>query len=295
MNLIKKLFIALGSMDRRFIFFLVGFSVLLPKLYPEFFTLPIKASSHSKRVFAEIDSLDQDSKVLVSFEYGPSTKPEIHPSAIALLNHLFSKNIKVYAVALWPDGNFMATEAFSVVAEKYGKQYGIDYVNLGFKPGGEAVVKGLASDIRTMYTVDLLGNELDEIKVMEDVKNLLDFDFIFSLSAGYPGSKEWVQFACDPLGIPMSTGCTSIQVTDIIPYVENDQIKGILSGMPGAAEYEQLVRNALNSRGIDIEPGKASINMAAQSMAHIVIVILIILGNITYYLTRKSSKKGGSK
>ena len=293
MDLLKKIFIALGSMDRRFIFLLVGLSVLLPKLYPEFFTLPIKASSHSQRVFDEIDALKEDSKILVSFEYGPSTKPEIHPSAIALLNHLFSKDVKVYAVALWPDGNFMATEAFSQVADKFGKVYGVDYVNLGYKPGGEAVVKGLASDIRTMYTVDLLGNDIDSIEMMKDVTNLLDLDFIFSLSAGYPGSKEWVQFACDPLGIPMSTGCTSIQVTDIIPYVENDQIKGILSGMPGAAEYEQLVQGALEERGVAVTPGKASINMAAQSMAHVVIVLLIILGNITYYLTRKSGKNGG--
>ena len=90
----------------------------------------------------------------------------------------------------------------------------------------------------------------------------------------------------------MSTGCTSIQVTDIIPYVENDQIKGILSGMPGAAEYEQLVMNALESRGFPIAAGKASVNMAAQSITHIVIVVLIILGNITYYITRKSVKKG---
>ena len=186
----------------------------------------------------------------------------------------------------------MATDAFSVVADKYSKKYGIDYVNLGYKPGGEAVVKGLASDIRTMYTVDLLGNDIDDLEIMEDVNNLLDFDFIFSLSAGYPGSKEWVQFATDPLGIPMSTGCTSIQVTDIIPYVENDQIKGILSGMPGAAEYEQLVMNALESRGFPITAGKASVNMAAQSITHIVIVVLIILGNITYYITRKSVKKG---
>lgn len=292
MDLLKKIFIALGSMDRRFIFLLVGLSVLLPKLYPELFTLPIKPSYHSQRVFDEIEALKKNDKVLVSFEYGPSTMPEIHPSAIALLNHLFSKDVKVYAVALWPDGNFMATNAFNAVADKYGKEYGIDYVNLGYKPGGEAVVKGLASDIRTMYTVDLLGNSIDSIEMMKDVYNLLDLDFIFSLSAGYPGSKEWVQFACDPLGIPMSTGCTSIQVTDIIPYVENDQIKGILSGMPGAAEYEQLVQDALYKRGIMVEPGKASINMAAQSTAHVVIVLLIILGNITYYLTRKSGKKG---
>jgi len=293
MDLLKKIFIALGSMDRRFIFLLVGLSVFLPKLYPDLFTLPIKASSYSQRVFDEIDALKEDSKVLMSFDYGPGTRPEIHPAAIALMNHLFSKDIKVYAVALWADGNFMATEAFSQVADRYGKKYGVDYVNLGFKPGGEAVVKGLASDIRTMYTVDLLGNDIDSIEMMKDVNNLLDLDFIFSLSAGSPGSKEWVQFACDPLGIPMSTGCTSIQVTDIIAYVENDQIKGILSGMPGAAEYEQLVQDALNERGIVVSAGKASIDMAAQSMAHVVIVLLIILGNITYYLTRKSGKKGG--
>ncbi len=292
MESVKKIFITLGSMDRRIIFLFVGLSVLLPKLVPEYFTLPIKASAHSKRVFDEINNLDNGSKVLVSFEYGPSTKPEIHPSSIALLNHLFMKDIQVYAVALWPDGNFMATEAFSEVENTFGLQYGIDYVNLGYKPGGEAVVKGIASNIRMMYTADLLGNNINDIEMMQSVNKLSDFDFVFSLSAGYPGSKEWVQFGCDPHNIPMSTGCTSIQVTDIIPYVENDQIKGILSGMPGAAEYEQLVEEELHKQGIKVKPGKASINMAAQSMAHLIIVLLIIFGNITYYLTRKSNKRG---
>ena len=41
--------------------------------------------------------------------------------------------------------------------------------------------------------------------------------------------------------IPLSSGCTSIMVTDAIPYVESGQLKGILAGMPGAAEYEKLV------------------------------------------------------
>ena len=291
MDSVKKIFIALGSMDRRIIFLIVGLSVLLPKLIPEYFTLPIKASTHSQRVFEEINNLENGSKVLVSFEYGPSTKPEIHPSSIALLNHLFMKDIQVYAVALWPDGNFMATEAFSEVENTFGLQYGKDYVNLGYKPGGEAVVKGIASNIRMMYTADLLGNNIDDIQMMQSVNKLSDFDLVFSLSAGYPGSKEWVQFGCDPHNIPMSTGCTSIQVTDIIPYVENDQIKGILSGMPGAAEYEQLVEVELYKQGIKVKPGKASINMAAQSMAHLIIVLLIIFGNITYYLTRKSNSR----
>ena len=292
MEAIKKIFILLGSLDRRIIFLIVGLSVLIPLLKPEWIDLPIRPTPESQIVFDEINKLNAGDKMLLSFEYSPSTKPEIHPMAIAILKHLYAKNIQVYGFALWPDGNFMSTEAFSEVSDDYDKKYGVDYVNLGYKPGGEAVIKGIASDIRTLYTVDLQGTSINDIPMMKDVVNIEDFDFVFSLSAGYPGSKEWVQYACDPKNIPLSTGCTSIQVTDIMPYVENDQIRGILAGMPGAAEYESLVEGELQKMEIVGKPGEASGMMAAQSIAHVVIVLFIIFGNISYFITRKKNRKG---
>ena len=292
MEAIKKIFILLGSLDRRIIFLIVGLSVLIPLLKPEWIDLPIRPTPESQIVFDEINKLNAGDKILLSFEYGPSTKPEIHPMAIAILKHLYAKNIQVYGFALWPDGNFMSTEAFSEVSDDYDKKYGVDYVNLGYKPGGEAVIKGIASDIRTLYTVDLQGTSINDIPMMKDVVNIEDFDFVFSLSAGFPGSKEWVQYACDPKNIPLSTGCTSIQVTDIMPYVENDQIRGILAGMPGAAEYESLVEAELQKMEIAGKPGEASGMMAAQSIAHVVIVLFIIFGNISYFITRKKNRKG---
>ena len=292
MEAIKKIFILLGSLDRRIIFLIVGLSVLIPLLKPEWIDLPIRPTPESQIVFDEINKLNAGDKMLLSFEYSPSTKPEIHPMAIAILKHLYAKNIQVYGFALWPDGNFMSTEAFSEVSDDYDKKYGVDYVNLGYKPGGEAVIKGIASDIRTLYPADLQGTSINDIPMMKDVINIEDFDFVFSLSAGYPGSKEWVQYACDPKNIPLSTGCTSIQVTDIMPYVENDQIRGILAGMPGAAEYESLVEAELQKMGISGKPGEASGMMAAQSIAHVVIVLFIIFGNISYFITRKKNRKG---
>ena len=292
MEAIKKIFILLGSLDRRIIFLIVGLSVLIPLLKPEWIDLPIRPTPESQIVFDEINKLNAGDKILLSFEYSPSTKPEIHPMAIAILKHLYAKNIQVYGFALWPDGNFMSTEAFSEVSDDYDKKYGVDYVNLGYRPGGEAVIKGIASDIRTLYTVDLQGTSINDIPMMKDVVNIEDFDFVFSLSAGYPGSKEWVQYACDPKNIPLSTGCTSIQVTDIMPYVENDQIRGILAGMPGAAEYESLVEAELEKMEIAVKPGEASGMMAAQSIAHVVIVLFIIFGNISYFITRKKNRKG---
>ena len=292
MEVIKTIFISLGSLDRRIIFLIVGLSVLIPLLKPEWIDLPIRPTPESQIVFDEINKLNAGDKMLLSFEYSPSTKPEIHPMAIAILKHLYAKNIQVYGFALWPDGNFMSTEAFSEVSDDYDKKYGVDYVNLGDKPGGEAVIKGIASDIRTLYPADLQGTSINDIPMMKDVVNIEDFDFVFSLSAGYPGSKEWVQYACDPKNIPLSTGCTSIQVTDIMPYVENDQIRGILAGMPGAAEYESLVEAELQKMEISGKPGEASGMMAAQSIAHVVIVLFIIFGNISYFITRKKNRKG---
>ncbi len=280
MKRLKLFFIKLGSFDRRIIFVIIGLSVLLPLIYPV--QIPIRPTKDSQLVYETVDKLLPNSKVLVSFEYGPSTKPEIHPMAITLLRHLFRNNNKVYAFALWPDGNFMSTEALNQIArDELNLQYGEEWVNLGYKPGAEAVIKGISSDIRKMYPVDILGKSLESIPMMQGVNNIKDFDFVFSLSAGYPGSKEWVQYGCDPNGIPMSTGCTSIQVTEVLPYVENGQISGILAGMPGAAEYEALLNR----------PGKATGMMAAQSIAHIVIVLFIIFGNIAYFIQRKESER----
>ncbi|RMF10738.1 MAG: hypothetical protein D6762_00830 [Candidatus Neomarinimicrobiota bacterium] len=280
MRALEDFILRLGKLDRRWIFLIIAIVVALPLFFP--LGLPIRPTNATQVAYDAMDALPAGSKVLVSFEYGPSTKPEIHPMAIAVLRHLFSKQIKVYVTCLWPDGQFMAEEALNQVAEnEFHLKYGEDYVLLGFRPGNEAVVKGVVSNIRKMYTVDARGTLIDDIPMMKGVNQFSDFDFLFSASAGYPGTVEWVQYASDPTGVPMSTGTTSIQVNEVMPYVQSGQVKGILAGMPGAAEYEALIH----------QPGIGTSGMDAQSIAHLVIVLFIILGNIGFYIERKRAKK----
>lgn len=280
MNRFIEIILKLGRVDRRVIFILIALVVLFPLLWPVH--LPIRASDSSRRVYEALETIPRGSKVLVSFEYGPSTRPEVHPMAIALLRYLFDHEHQVYGMALWPDGLFMSIEAFDDIADgEYGLTYGTDYVNLGFRPGYEAVIKGVVSNMRIMYTIDSRGTLIDDIPMMEGITNLYDFAFVFSLSSGYPGSVEWVQYGTDPTGIPISTGTTSIQVNEVLPYVAAGQLQGILAGMPGAAEFEELTGY----------PGEASRMMSAQSIAHVVITLFIIFGNITYYIERKRALK----
>ena len=300
---LANILLSLGKVDRKIIFAIIAIVVLIPLLKPEWVDIPIKISPDSKKVFTELSNLDSGSKVLLSFEYGPSTKPEIHPMSVALLNHLFAKEIKVYIMALWPDGVFMSTDALEQVLSSglFEVEEYKDYVNLGFKQGGEVVIRGVASDIRQLYTKDYKLVPIDSIPMMNGIKNVSDFDYVIDLSAGTPGTTEWVQYACDPKEVPFTSGCTSIQVTDVMPYVKSGQVRGILAGMPGAAEYESMVKvelqkmqkesNPVINSSIVVPTGKATGRMSAQSIAHLVMVLFIILGNVSYFIDRQMRNK----
>ena len=301
LNLMKNIFIKLGEVDRRYIFVLIALSVLIPLVKSDWIKMPIKTTQNTQIVFDELSKLNRGDKILVSFEYGASTKPEIHPMAIALLNQMFSKGIKVYVISLWPEGVIMAKDVVTNVidSEIFELVDGVDYVMFDYKVGGEIVIKNIASDFRGVYMQDINKKSISQIPMMKDVYSVEDFDFVFDLSAGVPGNAEWVQYACDPKNVPLSSGCTSIMVTDAIPYVESGQLKGILAGMPGAAEYENLVysfmKNDLENENIvnfeNILPGKATSRMSAQSLAHVVMVLFIIIGNISYFLSRRKGNR----
>ena len=297
----KNYILKLGNLDRRIIFLLIGLAVLVPLINPNLIDLPLGEDRNTKIVYNSISDLNVNDRVLVSFAYGASTKPEVHPMAIGLLNHLFSKGIKVYIVSLWPESPIMAEQAISSIKNSnlFNIKEGIDYVMFDYKVGGFVVIKGIADNFRDIYQQDKNGKSINDLPIMENIYNVTDFDFVFDFSAGVPGNAEWVQYACDPKNVPLSSGCTSIMVTDAIPYVESGQLKGILAGMPGAAEYEKMVydfmvyeqknnSSYINSKG-DIVKGKAYARMSAQSVAHLLMVIFIIIGNIAYYYSRKES------
>src|ERR1051325_3533861 len=81
---------------------------------------------------------------------------------------------------------------------------------------------------------------------------------------------SWYQFV-GPTGAKIGLGCTAVMAPEQYPFLDSGQLSGLLTGMKGAAEYEQLVG----------APGTGSTMMAGQSFAHLYIFILILLGNLS--------------
>jgi hypothetical protein len=260
----------LSRLDRRWIFLTMGILVLIPLLWP--LRMEIRPTASSATFHRTIAAIPDGSTVLMSCDYDPGSIPEMVPMTRTALRQLWGKNCKVVVTVLWPGGPGLVDRVIEevAVADFPGKRYGVDWVNLGYKPGNEAVMVLMGQGILTAFPYDYRGNATRTLPIMQRARTYSDFPLLVSISAGYPGTKEWVQQVQARFHLPMVAGVTAVSAPEFFPYVQSGQLLGLLGGMAGAAEYEKL-RN---------ESGDASRGMDAQSLAHVFVALCIVLGNL---------------
>ncbi len=277
----------LKNLDRRWVFLLMGLAVGVPILLElQFPETPTKLAD---QVFEEIEDLKPGDKVLLAFDFDPASEGELGPMATAFVRQCCEKKLKMYFLALWPVGPQMIDESINKVikADFPHLVYGEDYVNLGFKPGQEGVIKVIITDLRQLYTTDARGTNIDQIPMCRGIDNLQDMDMIINVSAGYPGTKEWVQYAATPYPdkIRLVAGCTGVQAPLLYPYL-GDQLPGLLGAIKGAAEYEKLVIDKYGGPNPDPKYLEAKRRMGPQLIAHLLMILLIIAGNYVFFTQR---------
>jgi len=272
----------LSKLPRQWVYIFLAIFVLFPLLVPLGF--PIKVMPKSQQLFDAIDKLDGNSNpVLISCDFDPQSMPELYPMLVALLRHCFARDVKVLVMALWPQGPGLAEMALSDIPPNYDKHYGTDFAFLGYKFGVTAVLLGMGDNIKGVFPRDYYGTSLDSIELTADMQNYEDISMIMTLSAGDPGWRAWLLYAQSRYQANLGIGCTAVSAADVYPYVETGQVVGLLAGMKGASEYEELVYNAEYSEG----RRTASQGMDAQSLGHLLIMIFIIIGNVAYFIVRR--------
>jgi len=268
---------------RRIVFLFVGIAVVLPFFMS--ISQEIQISPEVQQLYDAVESLPAGSKVLISFDYDPPSAPELQPMAVSFLYQCFRKDLKVIIIGLWPQGPQQANLALDDVLNieeiaKKNLKYGIDYVNLGFQAGNEFVIQRMGANFESMFTNDYSGRLYSDLPLVKNVKNFSNIDFSYNLSAGYPGTQEWVQVAVDRFGLRMGAGNTAVQAPMMYTFLQAGQLDGLLGGMNGAAEYELLTKKT----------GKGTKFMLSQSFAHVIVIAFIIIGNVAYFMGGRKKK-----
>ena len=175
-------------------------------------------------------------------------------------------------VELWGRDHELRADAMGWVFE------GVDYAILGYAPLFNIVLLGMGRSIAGQYPQDLYGNPVAEMPMVKRNKSAREVDLGVTIS-GTSTVRWWLTYAHESYGMPIAFGVTAVMATDFLIYIQSDQIVGQLGGLRGAAEYEVM----LERDGYAVEEGKAFRGMDVQSIAHLLIVFLVLLGNIAYF------------
>ncbi len=276
----------LKTLDRRWIFLAMLMAVAGPILAQK--TFPERPTIFVRSVFDKIESLPEGSTIMISFDYDPATNGELGPMATAFLRHCCLKRHKMLFLTLFETGKPVVDQAIRRVIDTefaaLDLKPGEDYVNLGYKQGREVVIALIALNLRTSFPRDHEGTDLDDLPLTRNITNLQDLDLILDISTGYPGWKEWVQYAASPYDIPFAAGTTAVGAPQAYPYIP-EQMLGLLAAVKGAAEYEAALaekyppyRDPKRNEGIR--------RMAPQFWGHLLVIALIVLGNGIHFADR---------
>jgi hypothetical protein len=261
--------------DRRIIFLLVGALTLVFVIHPV--GMALRVSPEVRRIYDYMEKLPEGSVFLLSMDFDPASKPELAPMADALLRHAFRKKFRVVVMTLWVTGTGLAESILNRVATEEGKVPEVDYVFLGFSPGAANVILNMGQDLAKAFPKDQYGKPLGQIPMLQGVRNLRDVQYVISLGAGTPGVETWYVFGKEKYGFELGAGVTAVSAAGLYPLLQTGQINGMLGGLRGGAEYETLMGRM----------GKATAGMDAQSATHVLIIVLILLGNIGYLIARR--------
>lgn len=282
----------LQTFDRRWIFLAMGLAIVLPIFYP--LGLPVKPSPMVKAAFYTVEGLEEGDRVLLALDLDPASTPELEPYFHAVALQLKRKNVKLVISTTWyaapPLVERWITESIEAPIIRADDQSydgprdrayrkNEDYVWLGFREGRQAIINRMATDLRGAFDHRAAdGTPLADLRIMDGIRTLADFDLVVMVSAGFPGIKEYVQQAqARGGGVKMVGSCTAVSTTDYSPYYNAGQLLGLVGGMAKVAEYEQLVGRV----------GQAATGTDVLNLGHLVVILAILFGNFIYFAGRR--------
>lgn len=257
------------------LFLCVG-AALVPKTI-----LPVIPSNQAMGVYNAIQNAPTDKVAILGCEWSASTQGENGAQTRAVLHHLMRRHIPLALLGFEQQGPENVRKIIEDLSPRYGYVYGRDWVNFGFRPAGasKATLKAMVRDVPGALLHDNSNSPLTDTAKLPLMAHLHTIDDIGLIVEITPSStyEDWVAFVQGVKGTPMVFCPTAVMAPEAYQYLDSGQMAGMLTGLKGAIEYEGLVK----------EPGRASHQALALSVSHIVIIVLIVLGNLGYLAHRR--------
>jgi hypothetical protein len=228
--------------------------------------------------FNLIELMPDSALAVVAFDYSPAEAGELEPLSSVLVRHLMSRGARILATSTTPTGSEIAQGVLDKLNDDYGYVYGTDYLNLGYVPGGAAGLQAFAATPWRLFSgADYLrttraSRAAPAASSLTD--SLADANLILIVTAARDDLAAWIEQVGrlpDMEKVGMAAGVSAGLEPWARPYYQSDsrQLSGLVSGIPGASQYELLINQQYSLRqshaATDVRDGQM-VGLAAVSL-----------------------------
>ncbi len=210
------------------------------------FPMPLGRPSGTMAALSAVESVPEDGSVLVVFDYEPALAGEMEAVAAPLLDHLIVlRHPRLAAISTSPTGAALAERLLSGLLHDLNYQSGIQYVNLGYLPGGLNGVRAFAQNpvAAAPFTSDstlLNPTSAWQNSPLQGVTSFSNFAAVIVITDSIEAGRAWIEQAGPLRGAAQFVVVSSAQAGPMFqPYFQSGQISGLMTGLYDSSIIEQ--------------------------------------------------------
>ena len=249
--------------------------LLVPALSASLQVPPVVPSAQP--LFNVLNNLNENDVVLVGYEWNARRISELRPLEQAVIGQLLTKKVKLVIVSTDPQGTLVAFNLRSALAQAGYERGGLDYIWLGYKPGGEVALRSLAQDIPGALRSDFYGDDANISPLAQGFRTNKPLTSLDAFSAvlvlgdeplDVQGWMEQIHRSVPQKPIAFLLPAETAPITQ--PYMRQPNVY-YLAGKSGALAYEEL-------RGVAANDGSIQVQYAQQRLGLLVFAALLLVG-----------------
>jgi hypothetical protein len=215
----------------------------------QIFAMPLGVPVELNSAIQAVENVPENAPVLVIFDYDPATVGEMEAVAAPLLDYMILQHHpRLTFVSTSPTGGALAERFISGPLGGHNYQSGIQYVNLGYLPGGLAGIRGFSQNPRTTMPMSIDLNPAWQSVPLQDVQSLSNFALILLITDSAEAGRNWVEQAGTLRGnAPFMVASSAQAGPMIMPYVQSGQVNGLINGLNSGAVIEQRYASRQNT------------------------------------------------
>jgi len=203
---------------------------------------PVLFPVETQRMFDQIqNNLQDDSPVLLAVDFEPGLYGEMRLASLPVLEHLISKNARIIIISTRPNGPALAQNLLAAAAENHEQYNLVDKTeNLGYLPGDTISLLAFAGQPSFAAPANLGGELVSQRPTLQGINGIRDFSQVIVLTDTAETGRAWVEQVRPQMGdVPLLMVVSAQAAPMIAPFVQSDQVNGLVSGQLGGVLYAQ--------------------------------------------------------